>query len=346
MSIQNINLKRRTMRAISLQESDLFVVDQRNELPLPKDSSLERMAYSSERDEHGHYYDYQTSWGYFSVDSDERSLLYLRKGNPPESLLPQPRLSLATATMHAGYLAIHNNGSSFELDMKSPEKLHWGALQLVNDTLKTEGLPIVVWELDEAKGETPPVIRIYNDSAMVFASSAVWSLEDQQLVAAQVVTTSQELLKAIKATLANNNSKSYLSVKTPDDSAYLKGARRGFVSVSNQLGAANADGTVTALLHPLTGDPQASSSDYFYLIISAKEDLSRKFAERLDLSIPWPIRTDWAPYLLEAGKRAGLLEVLPTSGKDFSAALRIKKNEALWQQVISQGLRQGQISIS
>ena len=100
-------------------------------------------------------------------------------------------------------------------------------LQVLNQTLATEQIPVVVWQLDEAEGETPPVIRITNDSAMVFASSAIWSPIDQQLVAAQVVTTSQDLLKAIKATLANNNTKSYLTVKTPDDSAYLKGARQG-----------------------------------------------------------------------------------------------------------------------
>jgi len=43
------------------------------------------------------------------------------------------------------------------------------------------------------------------------------------------------LLKAIKATLANNNGKSYLTIKPTDDSAYLKSARRGYVHVSNDL---------------------------------------------------------------------------------------------------------------
>jgi hypothetical protein len=204
----------------------------------------------------------------------------------------------------------------------------------------------VVWQLDEAEGETPPVIRIANDSAMVFASSAIWSLQDQQLVAAQVVTTSQELLKAIKASLANNNSKSTLTVKTPDDSAYLKGARKGYVAIANNLSQANAEGTVTALLHPLSGDPQGNAAEHFFLVVSPGEDLAQAFAERLDLAIPWPLQPEWAEYLLEAGKRAGLVEVLPSSGDDFAAALRIEKNESLWREVIAASLKKGYIAIT
>ena len=67
MSIQNNELKRKTLRAIDLQEENLFIVDQRSELPLPMDGSLERLSYSNERDEQGRYYDYQNSWGYFSL---------------------------------------------------------------------------------------------------------------------------------------------------------------------------------------------------------------------------------------------------------------------------------------
>jgi hypothetical protein len=161
-----------------------------------------------------------------------------------------------------------------------------------------------------------------------------------------VVSTSQELLKAIKATLANNNTKSYLTVKTPDDSAYLKGARRGFIAVGNNLAQANAEGTVTAMVHPLSGDPQANTADYFYVVIAHGETISQKFAERLDLAIPWPVQRTWADYLLEAGQKAGLVEVLSYCGDDFSAGLRISKNETEWQQLISAGLKAGRIAIS
>ena len=344
MTIYDSYLKTRTERAITLQQQGAFIVDKMHELPLPAPTDLH---YSRNWDDGGRYYDFENDWGKFCYDVEQRSLLTLHKGQPPVEFSNQPILTLATATMHTGYVAIHNNGSSFDLDMNTQGQLDYSMLRTINQTLQTENIPVVIWQVDqEQKSNTPPVIRITNDSAMLFASSAIWSPDDQQLVAAQVVTTSNELLKAVKATLANNSSKSYLTVKTPDDSAFLKGAKRGFVCVNANLAQANADGTVTAMLHPLSGDPQASSADYCYIVVSPEESISKKFAERLDLSIPWPIQTEWADYLLEAGQDAGLVQVLPGSGKDFAAGLRLVKNESKWQQVIANGLKENRIRIS
>ena len=346
MSITDERLKSKALKAIDLQEQGRFVVDYRHELPIPNHPSLEHLRRSFNFDEQGRYYDLETDWGKFSfVPENYSNLLILRKGTPPSELLPQPKLQVATATAHAGYVSIHNNGKSFDLDFQSCDQVDYSMLRMVNQTLAGEGIPVVVWQLDEAKDETPPIIRITNESAMLFASSAIWSPQDQQLVAAQVVTTSQDLLKAIKATLANSNSKSYLTVKTPEDSAYLKSARRGFVSVSNSLVQANAEGTVTAMQHPLSGDPQANSEDHFFIVVAPGENVRAKFAERLDLAIPWPVQQEWSDYLLEAGKKAGLVEILPNSGNDFSSGIRVTKNETLWQQLISGGLKKGQIKI-
>jgi hypothetical protein len=346
MTVSDIFLKSRVEQAITLQAKGHFIIDHRRELPLPTHPTLEELRYSRERDDMGRYFDYENSWGKFSYDSETRSVLVLRKGTPPDELVPQPKLSIATATVHTGFVKIHNNGSSFELDMQTRDQLDYGTLKLINQTLATEGLPVVVWQADQEKRTTPPVIRITNDSALVFSSSAIWDQDNQQLVAAHVVTTSQELLKAIKASLANNGSKEYLTVKTPDDSAFLKGARRGFTVVSSSLAQANADGTVTAMLHPLAGDPQANAADYFYLVVAPNEDLNQKFAERLDLAIPWPIQPEWAEKLLEAGQEEGLVEVLPSAGSDFHAGLRISKNESLWHKLISVRLKSGGLQIA
>jgi hypothetical protein len=200
MSITDERLKQRTNRVIDLQRQNLFVVDTRHELPLPNHKTLTELRYGSTRDETGRFYDIENSWGKFSYDPDSyRSLLVLRKGTPPTELIPQPRLALATATVHAGYISIHNNGSSFDLDLQTRDQVDFSTLRTINQTLASEQIPVVVWEADEAKDETPPIIRITNDSAMLFASSAIWDTQNQQLVATQVVTTSQELLKAIKA---------------------------------------------------------------------------------------------------------------------------------------------------
>lgn len=347
MTIIDERLKTRTLRAITLQEQGCFIVDNRHELPLPNHPSLQDLRFSRALDEQGHCYDYENIWGKFSFDAESlRSILVLRKGIPPDELLPQPKLALATATLLAGYACIHNNGSSFDVDFQSRDKLDYSTLRLLNQVLATEQIPVAIWQLDEIEGETPPIIRIMNESAMVFASSAIWSNDDQQLVAAQVVSTSQDLLKAIKASLANNNSKSYVTVKTPDDSAYLKGARKGYVAVGNNLAQANAEGVVTTLLHPLSGDPQANSAEYFYIVVTPQESLTKKFTERLDLAIPWSIQPEWAEYLLEMGMKAGLVQHLNVSGSNFTAGLRVVKNESEWQQVISVGLKQGTITIS
>jgi hypothetical protein len=342
MTVQDTYLKTRALRAISLQEQGAFIVDNRRELPLP---GVE-MRYSRQRDEQGRFFDYETDWGQFSFDPETHSLLVLRKGTPPVELLPQPKLALASATLHLGYVSIHNNGSSFDMDFKTRQMLDFSTLRALNETLREEGIPVSVWELAEAKDETPPVIRITNESAMLFASSAIWDNDQQQLVAAQVVTTSQDLLKAIKATLANNGGKNYLTVKAPETDAFLKGAKRGYINVSNSLVAANADGTVTMLLHPLSGDPQANAAEHFYIVVAPGENLKQKFTERLDLAIPWPIQADWADYLLEAGQVEDLVYLLPDSGKDFTAGFRVLKNEGKWQQLIATGLQSGRIQIS
>jgi hypothetical protein len=347
MNVTDERLKQRAERAISLQEQGCFILDMRHELPLNGSQNLSSLRYSNSYDEYGRYFDYETEWGKFSFDPDSyRTLLVLRKGTPPDTLMPQPRIEVATATLHPGFVTIHNNGKSFDLDFQTRDRLDLSTLRTLNQTLAAEEIPVVVWQAEQGQDETPPIIRIANDSAMLFASSAIWDNEDQQLVATQVVTTSQDLLKAIKATLAKNSGKDYLTIKTPDDSAYLKGARKGFLTVSNNLSQANAEGTVNALLHPLSGDPQAQTFDHFYLVITPEEDVHKKFVERLDLAIPWPLQPEWAEYLLEAGKKERLVEVLLASGKDFTAGLRILKNESLWGEVITQGLRGGQIEIS
>jgi hypothetical protein len=340
--ITDERLKQRAESAITLQQEGHFIIDYRKELPT---LSLDGLQYTHERDEHGHYFDFETPWGKFSYAPNDRDLLVLRKGTPPAELMPQPHLELATATIHTGYACINNNGSSFDLDFQTRDRFGWETIRLINQNLAAEQLPVVAWQADQAEEKVPPIIRITNDSAMLFASSAIWDEDEQQLVATQVVTTSQDLLKAIKATLANNNNKSYLTVKTPDDNAYLKGARRGFVTVSNNLTQANAEGTVTALLHPLSGDPQPNSSEHFYVVVSPEEEIAKKFIERLELAIPWPLQPEWTAYLLEEWEKSGLVQLLPSVGSDFIAGLRVLKNESKWGQVITKGLRTHRIVI-
>jgi hypothetical protein len=190
-------------------------------------------------------------------------------------------------------------------------------------------------------------IFLANDSAQVYATSAVWSPDDNQLVACQIAVTAQELLKAIKATLAKNSGNNALSLRGAgiDETTMVQGARRGFLSVSASLQKVHAEGNVTVLLHPLAGNPQESAEDYFYLVVTRGQDPVRLFYERLELAIPWPLQPDWAGMLIDAGQYNGLVVSLPMAGDDFQVAFRIKKDEDSWCKIIAQLLLNGQVSI-
>lgn len=62
-----------------------------------------------------------------------------------------------------GYVAIHNNGSSFDLDMATRDVTDYSVLQRINQTLSSEHIPVVVWQVDKEERDIPPVIRITNE---------------------------------------------------------------------------------------------------------------------------------------------------------------------------------------
>jgi hypothetical protein len=157
---------------------------------------------------------------------------------------------------------------------------------------------------------------IIANNGVVFATAVC--RPKRQLVAALVASPTKELLTAIRATLANNNSKGWITVKGGEHNAFLKGAKRGFIHVSASLAKANAAGVACALLHPLTGNPQEEAAEFFNVVVTPSERLSRKFGERLALSISWPTQAEWSEYLLTAGQEAGLVQLLPAAGPDFT----------------------------
>ncbi len=204
-------------------------------------------------------------------------------------------------------------------------------------------------ELDEdieAPDNAIEVLKLSNESALVYASGAVWSPADSQLVAAHVVTTSHELLTAIRATLANNSNKSFLTLMHPGGREILQGAKRGYITITSSLDRAHAAGVTAILLHPLTGDPKHHpQAECFYVVAVDGEDFAGKFGERLALSIPWPTRPEWAQYLIEAGQEMELVEFLPVAGRGFTTAARVMRDEEAWETVIADGLKYKRITI-
>jgi hypothetical protein len=123
-------------------------------------------------------------------------------------------------------------------------------------------------------------------------------------------------------------------------------ARRGFTTIGNSMQAGRAKGSVVCWLHPFSGNPQEETSDYFYLVTVPGEDVLLKFAERLNLAVPWPVVPEWAEGLWEAGRRAGLVIPLTLRGPDIASAHRIAKSEDEWREVITAELGAGRIQVA
>lgn len=340
---EDTHLRTQVLKLIDLQRQGKFLASPRDETDAPPIPTIAELGLRR-----SHYpFDYETDWGRFKMDYPAFALI-LVEGAPPPEWTPQPEVQLATAVIHPDCVTIRTKEGidpGLSLDLRQ-EGSNYHFLRRVNATLRTDRQPYICWRLEWPEGEDAlDVLSIANESALVFASSAVWSPEDGQLVAALVASPTKELLTAIRATLANNNSKGWITVKGGEHNAFLKGAKRGFIHVSTSLAKANAAGIACALLHPLTGNPQEEAAEHFYVVVTPSERLSRKFGERLALSISWPTQGEWSEYLLTAGQEAGLVQLLPAAGPDFTAAVRVLKNDAEWQKVITAGLKAGAIEI-
>lgn len=221
--------------------------------------------------------------------------------------------------------------------------------EAVNKALAEDRQPLVATRL--LMGKPPaPAMRLSNGDAMVYAYSAVWSPVDQQLVAASVVSSTKQVLQAIRATLATNSNQYVQLHGVPGEqkALTLQNAKRGFIRVGNSLEAANAQGYAEILLHPATGDPRHNRGEesYFYVVVERDEtcDLATRFTNRLSTAIVWPVLSAWNEYLLQAGQEAELVSPLPCVGPTFESALRVSKSDSAWETVIQAGFTGGHLS--
>ena len=337
-------LHQQTLKIIDLQRQGRFLASpiepEQDALPLPsvKELGLRHARYP---------YDHEADWGRFKMDYGAFALV-LVEGAPPAEWADQPILQPATAVVQPDCIGLRledGRDPGLALDL-CQEETGYRFLRRINALLRADRQPYVVWRIERADDAAVlEALSIANDSAMIFAASAVWSPDDSQLVAALAASPSKELLTAIRATLANHNSKGWITIKGRLHNAFVRGAKRGFLHASSNLARADAAGTAAVLLHPLYGNPGEEGEDHFYVVTASGEALTEKFSERLALAIPWPTQPAWADYLLRSGQEAGLVQQLPVAGPDFTAALRVVKDEAGWQAVISGGLKSGALTI-
>jgi len=152
---------------------------------------------------------------------------------------------------------------------------------------------------------------IRNEHAYVVALSTVWSPDDAQLVAFTYQASDKQSLEAIKAQLEKNNKKALIELRGAEDEAViLRVAARGYIKSAVSLERYNAMGYAGAMLHWRGGDPRRidgkdKEDNFFYVVAACGDDLTARFAERLQLALSWAIKDEWAAALMEAGLEAG-----------------------------------------
>jgi hypothetical protein len=334
-------LENQVRRVARLQTEGKFIAADEylaERLPLPRVDELPGIQYDARQ--HG----YVVPWGRFTRGPVSGSWL-LAEGQAPET--QNPIRSVTTR--------VQDNRVFILLDEQMlPTSERWLAgenaynlLARVNAGLvKDLALGLVACRLEWEETELDKRLhdlRLANDHVSVVCSSAVWDPDRHALVAITLVSPEQQSLRAITATLCTNSKKS-LTLSVDNQTQAIENTRRKYIAVSGNLAAVGAEGHLVTLLHPLSGNPQEEASEAFYIVTAQGETLPTRFAERLNLAIPYPVRAAWAKYLLEQGLQENLVKKLSLAGDDFQEALWVSKAGG-WRTIIENGLKQGLIKL-
>lgn len=351
---QQDKLRDRILSIHALQRAGKFPLAAYPEDALPGLPTAEQIG--AQRQSYGAYGIFTTAWGRFERDWS-LDVLVLTEGTPPADLVQVPlcpaMAEVYPASRFVRVLSQGEEGTVLDLDAvpdASDQKYPQTLLRRLNLELAETGL--VVWKLLWKENATPAVpLRLANDHALAFGSSALWDAAPEtgipQLVAGQFYASSQQVLKALYGSLVTNSKKFLTLYDAEGKSHTLAGARRGYTRLGGNLAAAHAHGHLMVLEHPLSGNPAESTETWFYVLGITGEDIVQKFAERLDLALPWPIQSAWAETLLNAGQAANLVVWLertgPVNGQEYACGLRVSKDADAWQTVISIALQTGEL---
>lgn len=167
--------------------------------------------------------------------------------------------------------------------------------------------------------------------------------DGNMLVAVVLADTSGQMLDALKAEMEKNsgNHLRAIPMDTDNDNLLLTAAARGYAHAKTLFAKKNATGQARAHLHPLAGDPRLHPKENFFYVVCEDTDTTAKFIDRLQLATYHTILPAWGNYLMLRGWDTELITSLPILGDTsfFKAALRVKKDNDAWGEIISQGLR-------
>jgi hypothetical protein len=173
--------------------------------------------------------------------------------------------------------------------------------------------------------------------------------EGNMLVAVVLVSTSGQMLDALKAHMEKNGGNEMRLNDLDDkdaDTLSLTAAGRGYRYAKSPFAHRHASGQARAHLNQLAGDPrQYPKQNYFYVVVEGGQDAATQFGERLQLATYHTLLTDWYPWLLAEGQVAGLVTPLPIRGNHFFlCGYRVAKDNAAWGGLVSNGLAAGEIT--
>lgn len=197
-----------------------------------------------------------------------------------------------------------------------------------------------------------PQMRLQNGEVQVDVFSAVWDSYNDQLVACGIAAPHKQQIKSILATLSVNSNRT-LTLRTPHPqggyyrSVYLKNTKKGFFHMSKSMTQTNAEGWVECIEHPANGDPRLLPDwDWFYVVTTEGQAFTKKFVDRLNLAIAWPVLPQWSEYLLEAGRYTKLVKALDIAGPGYEKGIMVYKDQSSWESLISAGMVGGSLSLN
>ena len=191
-----------------------------------------------------------------------------------------------------------------------------------------------------------------NGHASALAPCLIYDPEDDEgnmLVAVVLVSTSGQMLDALKAHMEKNGNNT-MSLADLDDkdtpNLCLTAAGRGYRYAKSPFTHRHATGQARAHLNQLAGDPrQYPKQNYFYVVVEGEHDTATTFGERLQLATYHTLLPEWYPWLLAEGQTAGLVTALPMRGNHFfQCGYRVAKDNAAWGGLVSNGLAAGNIT--
>ena len=260
--------------------------------------------------------------GHYSPDA---GCYIIRKHNKHKIIghedYPYP-LQLVTAKLFRNYIQVEE----INIDLSDASDI----IAFVNKQLTKARCPYVVYEIEVIE-EPTPMLFITNQHAAVHASRVIWDAENNQLVAATLVSSTKMTLKAILASLSTN-SKQILRISGAGRNIHVENAQRGYIQIPHEI----RGGYAVSIYHPVCGDPRLSSEPYFYSIGGANA-----FIDRLQTALPWPFKREWFDYVIKKALEINLVAKLDSLGEYPPAYRAFTGRDGVgvgWEDILGAGL--------